>query len=63
MLKNLGPIHRIAAIVLGLGVLGLFGAVPAPWRYFTLIGLVPLGAGLLGRCPVYRALGFGRTRG
>ena len=63
MIRNLGPIHRIAAIVLGLVVLGLFGAVPAPWRYITLIGLVPLGAGLVGHCPVYRAPGFGRTRG
>lgn len=57
MIRNLGLIERMIRIVLGIGMLGLFGALPSPWRYFTLIGLLPLGTGLLGHCPVYRTLG------
>ena len=63
MFRNLSLVHRVAAMALGLGLLGLFGALPAPWRYFTLVGLLPLGAGLVGHCPVYRALGYKRPRG
>lgn len=58
MLRNLGMLERIARIVIGLMILGLFGALDAPWKYVTLIGLIPLGTGLLGHCPVYRALGW-----
>jgi hypothetical protein len=58
MVPNLGTIERISRIVLGVALLGLFGALPAPWRYLTLVGLIPLGTGLLGSCPVYRALGW-----
>jgi hypothetical protein len=60
MLRNLGMPERIARIILGLVVLGLFGALEAPWKYVTLIGLIPLGTGLVGHCPVYRALGWKR---
>jgi hypothetical protein len=58
MVRNLGTIERILRLGLGFGLLGLFGALPAPWRYLTLVGLIPLGTGLLGHCPVYRALGW-----
>jgi hypothetical protein len=58
MVRNLGTIERLGRIVLGIGLLGLFGALPAPWRYLTLIGLIPFGTGLLGHCPVYQALGW-----
>ena len=58
MVRNLGLAERALRIGLGLAILGLFGALPAPWRYLTLIGLLPLGTGLLGHCPVYRALGY-----
>jgi Protein of unknown function (DUF2892) len=58
VLRNLGMPERIVRIVVGLVVLGFFGALAAPWKYVTLIGLIPLGTGLLGHCPVYRALGW-----
>lgn len=58
MFRNLGMPERIARIVVGLMVLGLFGALDAPWKYVTLIGLIPLGTGLIGECPLYRALGW-----
>ncbi len=58
MVRNLGTIERILRIVVGIVLLGLFGALSAPWRYLTLVGLIPLGTGLIGSCPVYRALGW-----
>jgi len=57
MLRNLGMVERMARVIVGVGVLGLFGALDAPWKYLTLIGLLPLGSGLVGHCPVHRALG------
>ncbi|HET8835574.1 MAG TPA: DUF2892 domain-containing protein [Gemmatimonadales bacterium] len=60
MLRNLGTVERGVRIVAGLVILGLYGALDSPWKYLTLIGLVPLGTGLVGHCPVYKA--FGRNR-
>jgi hypothetical protein len=57
MFRNLGMVERVARIIVGLMILGLFGALDAPWKYVTLIGLLPLGSGLVGHCPVYKALG------
>jgi len=61
MLRNLGMIERVVRIAGGLMILGLYGALDAPWKYLTLIGLVPLGTGLVGYCPVYKALGRNRS--
>ena len=58
MVRNLGTIERFARIMAGVALLGLFGALPTPWRYLTLVGLIPFGTGLLGHCPVYRAIGW-----
>jgi hypothetical protein len=58
MVRNLGTTERGVRILLGFLMLGLFGALPDPWRYITLIGLVFLGSGLLGVCPVYRAFNW-----
>jgi hypothetical protein len=63
MVRNLGPIERILRIGFGILLLGLFGALPAPWRYLTLVGLLPLGTGLLGHRPIYRAVGWHRPQG
>lgn len=62
MVRNLGTIERVLRIIIGIALLGLFGALPSPWRYFTLIGLIPFGTGLLGHCPVYRAIGWKRSQ-
>lgn len=61
MVRNLGMPERVVRIAVGLVILGLFGALAAPWKYLTLIGLAPLGTGLLGHCPAYRALGWRRA--
>lgn len=57
--KNVGSIDRLLRIVVGLVVLSLFFIYPdASWRYWTLIGIVPLLTGLLSTCPLYSLLGM-----
>jgi hypothetical protein len=56
---NVGGIDRILRIVAGLVLLAMFFVYPdASWRYFTLIGVVPLLTGLLSTCPLYSVLGL-----
>lgn len=58
MVRNLGKLERALRVVAGILILGLYGALPEPWRYLTLLGLIPFGTGLLGYCPVYAKLGW-----
>jgi hypothetical protein len=60
MLKtNVGTIDRVIRIVVGLVLLALFVFYPAAsWRYWALIGLIPLVTGLVGTCPIYSILGI-----
>ena len=52
MNRNVGTIDRIIRLVIGVMLLGLYGALEPPLRYFTLIGLDPLGTAILGHCPL-----------
>jgi hypothetical protein len=61
MYRNLGTLERIIRLFAGTVILGLFGALTSPWRYLTLIGLLPLGTALTGHCPVYRMVGWRRS--
>jgi hypothetical protein len=58
MPRNVGVVDRIIRILIGIGLLGLYGALEPPLRYLTLLGLIPLGTGLLGTCPLYTWLGI-----
>jgi hypothetical protein len=60
MTTNITWPERIVRFVIGAAILGFFGALPAPWRYLTLIGLIPLGTSLTGHCPLYAAIGWNR---
>jgi hypothetical protein len=60
MTCNSGRIERVIGLVCGVMILGLYGALDAPWRYLTLIGLVPLGSALTGFCPLYAWFGWNR---
>jgi hypothetical protein len=60
---NTGRLDRAIRLVLGLVVLGLYGASDPPLKYFTLLGLIPLATGLTGFCPLYRILGVSTRRG
>ena len=56
---NEGSADRAVRVVAGLVLLALFFLYPdASWRYWTLIGIVPLATGLMGWCPLYSMLGL-----
>jgi len=63
MKRNVGALERIGRVLLGVLILGLYGALDPPLRYLTLVGLAPLGTGLLGTCPVYRRWGVSTVKG
>ncbi|MCB1465234.1 MAG: DUF2892 domain-containing protein [Nitratireductor sp.] len=56
---NEGSFDRAFRVIVGLGLLALFFLYPqASWRYWTLIGIVPLLTGLVGWCPLYSVFGL-----
>ena len=56
---NVGGIDRILRIFVGVALLAAFFLYPdASWRYWTLIGIIPLATGLLSTCPLYSILGL-----
>ena len=56
---NVGGIDRVLRIIVGLALLAAFFLYPdASWRYWTLIGVIPLATGLLSTCPLYSILGL-----
>jgi len=57
MKRNMSVFDRAARLILGVVILGLYGALTPPWKYVTLIGLIPLGTALTGFCPLYAAIG------
>ena len=56
MTVNMGRLDRFLRFVLGSGLLGLYGALPAPWKYLPLLGLVLIATALSGYCPLYALL-------
>ena len=56
---NEGTMDRAIRIIVGAALLAMFFLYPdASWRYWTLLGIVPLITGLVGSCPVYTLLGM-----
>lgn len=56
---NEGTMDRAVRIIFGVALLAMFFLYPdASWRYWTLLGIVPLITGLVGSCPVYTLLGM-----
>jgi len=60
MKRNMGNGERVLRGVVGLMILGLYGALTPPLQYLTLIGLLPLGTAITGFCPLYAWLGRGQ---
>ena len=57
--KNVGTIDRTLRIIVGAALLIAFFLLPeAGYRWFLLIGVVPLATGLISSCPVYSILGL-----
>ena len=61
MSVNVGKVERVVRLIAGVMILGLYGALPEPWRYLTLIGLLPFGSAITGFCPIRTALTRGRA--
>jgi hypothetical protein len=61
MTRNIGIIERLIRLVVGVMILGLYGALDPPWRYLSLVGLIPLGSALTGFCPLYARRGWNRS--
>ena len=58
MKSNVGSLDRVLRIVVGLAVLSLFFFLEGAAKWVGLVGLVPLGTGLIGSCPLYSILGL-----
>jgi hypothetical protein len=58
MQRNMGTLDRVLRLAAGAIILGFYGALDPPLRYVTLLGLIPVGTALTGRCPLYAALGI-----
>jgi hypothetical protein len=58
MQTNVGGIDRIARIVIGIALLLFALFNDGSYRWYGLIGLVPLATGLLGWCPAYLPFGI-----
>lgn len=57
--SNVGGADRLLRIVAGLVLLAAFFVYQdATWRYFALIGIIPLFTGLFGTCPLYSIFGL-----
>jgi Inner membrane protein YgaP-like, transmembrane domain len=57
---NLNIFDRIARVAVGLALIGFAINSIAPgtgWNWLGWIGLLPILSGLIGICPVYKALG------
>lgn len=56
---NVGSLDRAVRFIAGAGLLALFFIYPdASWRYWTLIGIVPLATALMSSCPAYSIFGI-----
>jgi hypothetical protein len=58
MQANVGGIDRALRIVVGLGLMSLLFLLDGANRWWGLVGLVPLGTGLLRWCPLYLPFGI-----
>jgi len=57
--KNVGSIDRAMRIIVGIVLIALFFVMAEqPWRYWLLIGIVPLLTGLMSSCPLYSIFGL-----
>jgi len=60
--RNVGLIDRGARFVLGVMLLGLYGALEPPLKYLTLAGLLLIASAVTAICPLYSWLGIHTRR-
>jgi Inner membrane protein YgaP-like, transmembrane domain len=57
--NNMGKIDRMLRLILGVALLAAFFIFPdASWRWFTLIGIIPLVTAMVSSCPIYSIFGW-----
>lgn len=61
MLRNIGRWDRALRILVGVALL-TFALSGESTTWWALIGVVPLGTGLTGHCPLYQALHVSTAR-
>jgi hypothetical protein len=62
MTRNTSALDRVIRGVVGVLLLGLYGAVDPPLKYITLLGLVLVATAFSGFCPLYQVLGVSTRR-
>jgi len=55
---NVGGVDRKLRIIVGILVLASFFVLPEQYKYWALIGIVPLVTGFFSFCPLYSVLGM-----
>lgn len=64
---NIGTVDRVVRIIAGVLLLLLvplaFLDAETGWALWGLLGLIPLGAGIVGYCPPYALLGINSCKG
>ena len=58
MKDNVGGFDKILRVVAGVALLSLVGLLDGGVRWWGLVGLIPLGTGLLNFCPLYSLFGI-----
>lgn len=58
MKQNVGGIDRTLRVVVGVVILSLFFFVDPAYRWWALVGVVPLMTGFIGWCPAYLPFGL-----
>jgi fatty acid desaturase len=57
--NNVGMIDRVIRAIIGVAALAAFFLLPdASWRWWLLIGIIPLATAALGTCPLYTIFGL-----
>ena len=58
MSMNVGGTDRALRILAGVIIVSLYFFLPPAYRWWSLLGLVPLMTGLIGWCPLYLPFGI-----
>ena len=57
--RNVGSLERIIRLVVGIAAIVAFFMLPeASYRWWLLIGIIPLATGLMSSCPLYSIFGI-----
>lgn len=54
-MKNIGNVDRVIRVVLSVALFSLFIVLPGNYKWFGLLGIIPLLTAIIGVCPLYSA--------